>query len=253
MRKIIASLAAVILTAGIAIADETRLSLGYQLHNVKYEVDGVGDVDSKDKRWSLLVEGDEADFYYWLNIARGSEKASEGGASLEADYRIHQAFLGWHGLDLGGIGIGPAILHQKANIDDVTVNLNGQSATLDLDLAGDATFAGVLMRTENDQLDFTTAVGIDAGSDGWKSGTALLIGADIHISEPMTLTGTWERLDGEFENNGGDIGSNAFTFGGRYQITDTVFAEGTLGLIKEEYDSYDRSSRFLHIGVGARF
>ena len=156
--------------------------------------------------------------------------------NLEADAELTQAYLGWHGLNLGQIGIGPAILHQNAELSGVEI----AGSPADFSAMCKTTFAGVLMRTETDQFDFTAAVGIDAGSDGWKNGTGLLIGAGFHVSDAFTQPGGCNRSWGDFED-GTEVKENIFSLGGCYRIADSAFVEGAALRTKCSV-SYDCSS-----------
>lgn len=226
--------------------------MNYGTASTKYKlgslgITGVGNVESDGKAWGLLVEGDEADFFYRLGFSRGNEEATIAGTKLEADAELTTAYLGWHGLNLGEIGIGPAILYQKADLTGVEVN----NTAVNLSGTGKTIFAGVLMRTETDQFDFTTAVGVDAGSDGWKNGTGLLIEADVHASDAFTLSGGWQRAWGDFEN-GAEVKEDIFSLTGRYRIADTFFVQG--GVSRTNGDAgYNYEVNRLAIGVGATF
>ena len=263
MRKLIISLAAVILTAGIAIADETRISVGYSVSNQKEQVDMIDGVPSSPiesdiNAWYLDVEGDEGDFLYLLSFGRGNQnsEASIAAGTLvdikgEADTELTQALLGWHGLYWGEVGFGPAIMHRRLEIDDAELVVGGQPVTIEGALSGKTTFAGALLRTESDQFDFSAAVGIDAGSEGWDNGYGLILGADIHVSDTFTLTGGWQRAWGEYEI-GVDVREDVFSLQGRLRIADNFFVEGgatrTNGSV-----GYDYSATGYSIGLGAVF
>ena len=207
--------------------------MGYGIGDTKEKVRLIGgqsssDINSDSKAWYLSVEGDEGDFLYLLSFGRGNQKSESTVAGMdvkgEADSELAQAFLGWHGLYWGEVGFGPALLHRRLEIDNFEVEVGGQRGTIASNLSSDTTFAGALMRTETDQFDFSTAVGIDAGSEGWKNGYGLLVGADFHVSDSITLSGGWERAWGEFEN-GTDVREDIFSLEGRFRIADSFLSK----------------------------
>ena len=152
----------------------------------------------------LRAEGDEGDFLYSLSFGRHNASGSgvippsppEIPIPLDTDLNSPEietvgAALGWHGLSLGGLGIGPFIAHERVASSDATFTLLTNTLPID-EASTEQTIAGLLMRKESASLDFSATAGsIVMGDDGACAarspiqipppyGTLLLAGAGAH-------------------------------------------------------------------------
>lgn len=278
--KLVSSLAVAMLAACAALADETRISVGYgtvDLHfSFLYESPSAMD----GKGYYLRAEGDEGDFLYSLSFGRHSATGSDvfppsppeipnpTDADLEhPEIETAGASLGWHGLNMGGIGFGPVISYERVAHSDGTVS---SFFTDPIDEATmEQTVAGVLMRTETDNFDFSATVGSIIMGNAWEHGLAMSIAADVHVSDAVTLTGDWTRAwglqsawAGEFDNEfnliyeNREIVSDAFGLGGRVRVADGVFLEGWMTRARNgTYIDFGQDNWFttLNLGVGTFF
>ena len=239
MKKFIISLvAALFAMGGAAFSDETRISLGYEI--IDQEDDAVGGKEkSSGNGWYLLGEGDKGDFLYRLSYRDRSQELDD--KSRKFDVSVTDAYFGWHGLYLGQAGFGAAFNH-------IMIESGSDEA--------DRTVAGLLMRSESDQIDWTLSLGAIVNSDNLDSGLAFLVGADIHVSQAVTLTGGWNRLDGEYKNGGEDATIDVFDLGARYRFADMFFVEGGVELVNGTSDALagaDSSSTTFSLGIGTTF
>ena len=223
---------------GAALSDETRISLGYEI--IDQEDDAVGGKEkSSGNGWYLLGEGDKGDFLYRLSYRDRSQELDD--KSRKFDVSATDAYFGWHGWYLGEVGFGLAFHHLIAKSND---------------LETDRTVAGLLMRSESDQIDWTLSLGAIVNSDTFDSGLAISAGADMHVSQAVTLTGGWNRLDAEYKNGGEDATIDVFDLGVRYRFADMFFVEGGVELVNGSSDSLagaDSSSTTFSLGIGTTF
>lgn len=234
MKRFITGLLATAFAAGIAYAEETRVSLGYET------VDQEDNMDSSGNGWYLLGEGDKGDLVYRLEYRDLSQELDDN--SRKFDVSETDAYFGWHGWYLGeAVGFGPVFNHIMVKSDNVD---------------SDRTVAGLMMRSESDQIDWTLSLGAIVNSDTFDSGLAFSVGADMHVSQAVTLTGGWNRTQAEYKNGGEDATIDVFDLGARYRFADMFFVEGGLQLANgssDELAGADTSSTTFSLGVGTTF
>lgn len=239
MKRFITGLLATAFAAGIAYAEETRISAGYQI--IDQEDDTIaGKEESSGNGWYLLGEGDKGDFVYRLSYRDLSLELDDN--SRKFDVSVTDAYFGWHGWYLGdAVGFGPVFNHIMVK--------SGNTES-------DRTIAGLMMRSESDQIDWTLSLGAIVNSDTFDSGLAFSVGADMHVSQAVTLTGGWNRTQAEYKNGGEDAKIDVFDLGARYRFADMFFVEGGLELVNgssDELAGADSSSTTFLLGVGTTF
>lgn len=235
MKRFITSLLAAAFAADIAYAEETRISVGYEIIDMESEAP-AGDFSGNG--WYLLGEGDKGDFVYRLSY--GNRSLEKDDNTLEIDESVTDAYFGWHGWHLGEVGFGLAFNHILGKQNDVEA---------------DRTVAGLLMRSESAQFDWMLSLGAIVNSDNLDSGLAFSVEADMHVSQVVTLTGGWNRWQGEYKDGGEDVTSDVFDIGVRYRFADTFFVEGGVELMNGSSDlAADESSyTAFSLGVGTTF
>ena len=264
-----------------AMANETRVSFGYRTVDLRTgHLGSSSDVDGKG--YYIRAEGDEGDFLYGLSFGRHS--ASGTGEippnpptipnPLESDLNYPDietvgAALGWHGLYHGGLGFGPFIAYEKVASSDSTLTFNERTLPIVEVMSREQAIAGVLMRAERDNFDFSATAGSIVMGDAWEHGLAMSLAVDIHVSDVVTLTGDWTRAWGEQAVWEGIIDdgdkpvhvnrettADAFGLGGRLRIVDGIFLEGWMTRARNGTNIYflqDNWTTTLNIGVGTTF
>lgn len=279
-----ATVAACLAATGAALADETRISVGYgtiELHTghirSKAEVEGRG--------YWLRAEGDEGDFLYALSFGRHNASGSgvippsppEIPTPLDSDLKYPDietvvATLGWHGLYLGGLSFGPFVAYERVAHTDGTFSLPTPSQTFSVRIdegTREQTVAGVLMRTETGGFDFSAMAGSIILGDAWENGLAMSIAADIHVTDAVTFTGDWTRSwgkqavwEGDSDANGSPIyvlhetTADAFGLGGRVKVADRVFLEGWMTRSRNGTHidfGQDNWITTMNVGIGTSF
>lgn len=289
--KLISSLAVAMLAACAALADETRISVSYGTIDQGIQLPGIPDpilsvsfneTETKGRGYQVLVEGDEADFLYKLNFRRygvtgtvptllGSQSTTPMDSDFEADIVSVGGTLGWHGLNLGGFGFGPAVSYSRTTLSNTKLVLGNLTPLSNTDsvfgMASERTVLGALMRRESDLFDFSASAGSIIQGDAWKHGLALSIEADIHVSDSVTLTGDWTRVWGKqaavyFDSDPQSINAfreseaDAFGIGGRVRVADGFFLEGGMTRARNGTNvifGWDNWTTTLNLGVGTSF
>ena len=290
--KLISSLSVATFAACAAVADETRISIGYGtidqgIHIPDISTQGgsltFGEAETNGRGYQVLVEGDEADFLYSLNYSRNGAtgkiptQLSVLGlpVQFESDYELDVervgGTLGWHGLKLGGFGFGPVVSYSRTTVSNTKLVIGGSQTLRNTDavlgFGAERTVLGALMRKESDIFDFSASAGSIVQGDAWEHGLALSIEVDIHVTDAVTLTGDWTRAWGKqaifhVVNDRLSIDAireteaDAFGLGGRVKVADRVFLEGKMTRARNGTNIHigqDSWSTTLNFGVGTSF
>ena len=274
--RLMSHVIAMCVAAGAALADETRISIGYGTVDQEYdhpEVDTeiiLGGADTNGKGYYLLAEGDEADFLWNLSFSRHSvagtgpfmvvnpaltpELTNITGLDYTLDVETVGATLGWHGLRLGEFGFGPAITYARTRMDGSIISNRGQDFG-SFSRGAERGVAGVLMRKESDLIDLSATAGSIVQGDAWEHGLVLSIDAEVHVSEAVTLTGDWNRAWGDLAGVG-NASADMFGFGGRVRVSNGFFLEGVVSRRKNGTSVIfgdDVWGTAVNIGVGVAF
>ena len=268
------------MTHGAALADETRISVGYGKVDLKTHV-GSNSTAMNGRGYWLRAEGDEGDFLYGLSFGRHSASGSgvlppsppEIPNPLDSNLKYPEietvgAALGWHGLSLGGYGFGPFIAYERVAHSDGTLSFLRFTDPIPEETM-EQTVAGVLMRTETDGFDFSVTAGSVIMGNAWENGLAISIAADVHVTEAVTLMGNWTRAwgkqavwSGQFEDDGTLIDvirkteADAFGLGARVSVADGIFLESWMTRARNgAYIDFGQDNWIttLNIGFGTSF
>lgn len=280
--KLVSGLAVAMLAACAALADETRISIGYGTIDQGIRLPGIpdpilkytfGEAETAGQGYQVLVEGDQDDFLYSLSYGRSSVAGkiptslsvgpappqSIDASEFESAVETVSGSVGWHGLNLGEFGFGPVIKYSRNALSNTKLVIGGQAPLRNSDtifaMASERTVLGALMRRESDLFDFSASAGSIISGDDWKHGLTLSIDADVHVSDAVTLTGDWTRTWGEHEG-GGDASADMFGLGGRVHVRNGFFLEGNVVRRKNGTNSVfgdDLWGTSMRLGIGRAF